>query len=364
MSTSTAEDVEAIWEEVICDSLADMNVFSGSKAWAEAAENMGMTIPAVQKAVSEGKANQTRGSPEASLSHTRDGKNGWGNKFGTAQEALNDAIQSVDTKLWNSFNKEFDSNITNHPITNAINAVMQDVRQDKIKPMQGAMLLSQTYEDGGVDAISKLYNHKTGNLHDNVLDEAKQIGEGKASREFASHKKKGKVPQRDDFATNAMIWAYSTKTDIGEQKIFYRKNNWVLLEKTNDGFIKLGQYNSNHYDFINEEVSKHNEGLYNSGIDERIYSSIMRYENLGINDSRNYGNDVGQQTSNGRIGEIHQEQSESNRSGDNKGSKQNKGAYSRELDTAYLDAVKSGDMETAQKMVDTQTLLGNGITIK
>ena len=65
MSTSTAEDVEAIWEEVICDSLADMNVFSGSKQWAEAAEHMGMTIPAVQKAVSEGKANQTRGSPEA-----------------------------------------------------------------------------------------------------------------------------------------------------------------------------------------------------------------------------------------------------------------------------------------------------------
>ena len=128
--------------------------------------------------------NQTRGSPEASLSNTRDGKNGWGKKFGTAQEALNDAIQSVDTKLWNSFNKEFDSNTTNPPITNAINAVMQDVRQDTITPMQGAMLLSQTYEDGGVDALSKLYNHKTGNLHDNVLDEAKQIGEGKASREI------------------------------------------------------------------------------------------------------------------------------------------------------------------------------------
>ena len=64
MSTSTAEDVEAIWEEVICDSLADMNVFSGSKMWAEAAEHMGMTIPAVQKAISEGKANQTRGAPD------------------------------------------------------------------------------------------------------------------------------------------------------------------------------------------------------------------------------------------------------------------------------------------------------------
>ena len=81
MSTSTAEDVEAIWEEVICDSLADMNVFSSSKMWTEAAEHMGMTIPAVQKAVSEGKANQTRGSPDAEGKASReidaDGKSYW-----------------------------------------------------------------------------------------------------------------------------------------------------------------------------------------------------------------------------------------------------------------------------------------------
>ena len=57
----------AIWEEIICDSLADMNVFSGSKMWVEAAEHMGMTIPAVQKAVSEGKANQTRGAPDSNV---------------------------------------------------------------------------------------------------------------------------------------------------------------------------------------------------------------------------------------------------------------------------------------------------------
>ena len=238
--SGTGMTAQEIWEECICDSLGDMNIFAKNK---EVAGAMDYTIKEVQKAVAEQKTepNKTRGSPDV---------------------------------------------------------------------------------------------------------------DGKASREISNHKKKGKVPQRDDFATNAMIWAYSTKTDIGEQKIFYRKNNWVLLEKTNDGFIELGQYNSNHYDFINEEVNKHNEGLYNSGIDERIYSSIMRYENLGINDSRNYGNDVGQQTSNGRIGEIHQEQSESNRSGDSQSSSENKQKYSRELDTEYLSAVERGDMKTAQKMVD------------
>ena len=221
MAFSTQEEIDAIWEEVICDSLADMNVFSGSKQWAEAAEHMGMTIPAVQKAVSEGKANQTRGAPDKSLSKSRDTKGGWGKKFGTAQEALNDAIQNIDEKLWNAFNKELDSNTTNHPITNAINAVMHDVRQDKITPMQGAMLLSQAYKDGGIDGLSKLYNHKTGNLFDNVLERAKQIGEGKASKEFwypqltqnewnlLNYRLKRELYSEENFIDSSTKWLYA-----------------------------------------------------------------------------------------------------------------------------------------------------------
>ena len=51
--TSLTED--QVWEEMICDSLADMNIFSKSKSRAEAAEVMSTAIPAIQQAVSETK---------------------------------------------------------------------------------------------------------------------------------------------------------------------------------------------------------------------------------------------------------------------------------------------------------------------
>ena len=114
--------------------------------------------------------------------------------------------------------------------------------------------------------------------------------EGKASRETA--KRSPKVPPRSDYATNAMQWAYSVKTSVGEQKIFYRKGKWVLLEKSEDGFVEIGQYTSRQYDFISKEINKHNEELYDRGIDESIHQSALLYDNLGNGNSRNNRNDV------------------------------------------------------------------------
>ena len=56
--TSLTED--QVWEEMICDSLADMNIFSKSKSRAEAAEVMSTAIPAIQQAVSETKGEATK----------------------------------------------------------------------------------------------------------------------------------------------------------------------------------------------------------------------------------------------------------------------------------------------------------------
>ena len=51
-----------------------------------------------------------------------------------------------------------------------------------------------------------------------------------------------KAPPTDEYATYAMQWAYSDKTAVGEQKLFYRKGKWVLLEKSDDGFVEMGSY--------------------------------------------------------------------------------------------------------------------------
>ena len=185
---------EEIWEEVICDSLGDMNIFAKSNNWAEAAKHVGMTIPAIQQAVAETKVEgtqQTRGSPNSTaMYNTRDGSNGWGSVYGTAQEALNDAIARVDSKLSSAFTDEISTEKEHYAISDAIIAVQEDVRQDTITPIQGAKLLSEVYQRGGAEALDRLYNHETGNLHPKALERAKQYStsadeamEGKASRE-------------------------------------------------------------------------------------------------------------------------------------------------------------------------------------
>lgn len=277
------------------------------------------------------------------MSNTRDGKNGWGKKFGTAQEALNDAIQSVDTKLWNSFNKEFDSNTTNHPITIAINAAMQDVRQDTITPMQGAMLLSQTYKDGGVDALSKLYSHKTGNLHDNVLDEAKQIGEGKASREteiMENNRYERLRELRDDLPK---VWfAYSY-----DYFYVYANNSfsdYKVIKK-----IRLNDKNTQLIDAIERRLK--DDVNSNAGTFDRWVKSFQSRKRSNNWDFGNASGGTSTSRVDGMDGQQRGGESQPN-SSTSDGNSKLKSKFSREIDTAYLDAVKSGDMETAQKMVD------------
>jgi hypothetical protein len=57
--SGTGLTADKIWEEMICDSLGDMNIFSKSKSRAEAAEVMSTAIPAIQQAVSETKTDAT-----------------------------------------------------------------------------------------------------------------------------------------------------------------------------------------------------------------------------------------------------------------------------------------------------------------
>ena len=375
-----------------------MNVFSGSKTWAEAAEHMGMTIPEVQKAVSEGKATQTRGAPDKSLSKSRDTKGGWGKKFGTAQEALNDAIQNIDEKLWNAFNKELDSNTTNHPITNAINAVMHDVRQDKITPMQGAMLLSQTYEDGGVDALSKLYSHKTGNLFDNVLERAKQIGEGKASREMSPEDYNNFGWVRDNNIISAGYWKNFTEnfaqavtglqeypqSNSGEFMIavydVYDTNpitNVVVFAQGSIDSPIINRVAKVNFDDDIYYVNAKMEELYATEYEgvpskaEGIFTFYNRTDFIGKFEykrnsiqSNGYNNQLGIKRSRSEVkanpaikfhfDEYNNTVTITYRNGEviTKPWEEKTGKASREIDTAYLDAVKSGDMETAQKMVD------------
>lgn len=328
-------DADAIFEELICDSLGNMNIFVGRND--KTAKLFKDWLPEIKSAASESKSpTQTRGSPTSkAVYNKRDGKDGWGKVYGTAQEALNDAIKSVDTELWNAFNEEIDSKKVHTPITNAIIAVQQDVRQNTITPIQGAKLLSEVYQKGGRNALARIYNGETGNLFSQALERAKQhstsageVTEGKASR----------VPPMDEYSTNAMQWAYSDKTEMGEQKMFYRKGKWVLLEKTDDGFVEMGTYSDKQRNIIAEEIQAYNEQLHNQRTGERAKAESLRkdfmlFESSGNSNSRDNLNGVRGSSSNERVGSLHQGESESNRSTSNESGKHNNGRFSRELDS-------------------------------
>ena len=62
----TKLDAQAIWEECICDSLGDMNIFASDAAQGEL---MNLISPEIKKTATETKAeNQTRGSPDGKAS--------------------------------------------------------------------------------------------------------------------------------------------------------------------------------------------------------------------------------------------------------------------------------------------------------
>ena len=132
-----------------------------------------------------------------------------------------------------------------------------------------------------------------------------------------------KVPPTDEYATYAMQWAYSDKTAVGEQKLFYRKGKWVLLEKSDDGFVEMGSYSDKQRKIIAEELKNYNEELYEQRTGERakaesLRENIVLFRSTGTGDSRDNINGLRGSPSDERIGELYREESEGNRSGDYK----------------------------------------------
>ena len=244
---------DEIWEECICDSLGDMNIFANKSK--DVAAAMDYTIKEIKKAVAEQKAepNQTRGSPEAAQN------------------------------------------------------------------------------------------------------------EGKASRE-TSKKGKSKVPPVDEFATNAMIWAFSAKTNPGDIKVIFnpKNNTWnkLIAENTERRYAILlsvedTPQNAKAIRNLYNEVYNDNNNSKQRTL-EGVRDDYERYWDLSRN-SRDDNINVEEQISNGRNSEIFRKESQSNgerNSQQGTGDSELKGKASRELDAEYLSAVERGDMVTAQRMVD------------
>ena len=205
------------------------------------------------------------------------------------------ALKKISTKL-----KEFVSNVKSYFASIKPNSAIEAkaLKEERDGVVRYVQSIIDAFDKAAVSAVE---NYQRTKADSNSTTSNDKIQE-----------QRRKVPPRDEFATNAMIWAHSDRTEVGEKKLFYRKGKWVLLEKTDNGFVEMGTYTDKQRNEILKEIE-----VYNETIREDLYTCIMRHEAVGRNDMRDYGDDGRKQAGDGRGGSIHQGESNSDRSGSN-----------------------------------------------
>ncbi len=228
-----------------------------------------MTIPAVQKAVSEGKANQTRGSPEAEGKASRE----ISDLFTNTQEYQNRVT-------WND-KRTFARSLANKTMgmADGEHRTIYIFGYDKIYCFN-----ANGYMQGNIEYIVSADKYKS---------------KGESIEEYGENRV-------DDDRKIADLWSQAVQNEYGR----YKSDSDFLGERgttnTDDSLLAdpLERYTSRYTERERENFETSEEA-------REILSKLKELaENL------------------------------------------KQGKASREIDTAYLDAVKSGDMETAQKMVD------------
>jgi len=118
----------------------------------------------------------------------------------------------------------------------------------------------------------------------------------------------------NDFATNAMIWARSGGTQVGDTRVFYDgyRDKWVAVEKTEDSMIELGAFS--YY----QEGAKFAEEWENDRKDEGIYKSIESYGDANGTWDGSLLNDERGRIENGQDGGLVQGKSASDGNTNNK----------------------------------------------
>ena len=387
MATSTAEDVEAIWEEVICDSLADMNVFSGSKQWAEAAEHMGMTIPAVQKAVSEGKANQTRGSPEtegkASREVNHDEETAINNKRGQNEDERNQDTGILEGETIPTSGRSEDNIREYSKNTRTLKGILglsyEQLRRNNIKAGQSGWLEDYQGANGVGDRDGKQKARRFLQSFRRELSRIKLRNYDTVGRKLPQTiiEQFDKTVFKTQDGTILSLWHWTNKEfvdfkygDIGFHAGTFDAAHSIMFGKSENGekgIFKELYVNSQNPLFIDRDITKWTPQLLIATTDIFTDSEIDILSNLTGYDEEQYDSDASIRTremlkSKGYDSIVYTNDWEGGLSViafDNEqfytvaenGIDIN-GKASRELDTDHLDAVKSGDMETAQKMVD------------
>jgi hypothetical protein len=225
-------------------------------------------------------------------------------------------------------------------ITEKVNAWRTALEETQKDMAEQEKLIAEPFaKQAELDEKRKRYNEVMEILNpkeEQSIDSVDEDTVQEQSRDYLNKNSRRKIPPTDEYATYAMIWAHSDKTIIGEQKFFHKNGKWVLLEKSDDGFVEMGAYTSKQREFFDKEIQRQNEALYDGRSDESIRESVMLYKDIGSGNSRDWRNDVGQQTGDGRVGGLYRGESESNRGADyKKGESDNGDWLSLDTDEQY-----------------------------
>ncbi len=368
---------QQIWEECICDSLADMNVFaeinklqnipeanvlieqvlSKLKTFAEAKPKHEAKVDKNTETNNEA-GRQTRGAPEKVLYNKRDGKNGWGKYYSNPLFAVKDAVKIIDENLYNAFDKEVNESVERGarnpsdenvytPTIDAFIAVNEDVRQETITPIQGAKLLSEAYAKKGVKGLESIYNHATGNLYPQALARAKQystsadeVTEGKASRETG----KSQSEERKTMENNRFARLRKFHNDLPDFWFAYSYDNFYVYRNqsyTDYKIIKKIPINETNSQLITEiERRLKDDANPDTRTVDGWIKSFRSRERLDHrhNDNAYRGRTTG--TADGVDGGARRGETGGHSS---EGNGNSRGKFSRELDLDYMSAVNSGD---------------------
>ena len=162
----------------------------------------------------------------------------------------------------------------------------------------------------------------------------------------------------NEFYSNAMQWAYNAGTKTGDAKVFsVNGKHFVLLEATDNGYIEIAK--GNYEEVVLEYERIHSEK--DTSFDEDT-QEIRTEQNGNLWDLQS--NDFGEDGF-GDSGQIRGEELQTNTTRNNEHLQSgHKGKHEiKNSDRNYMAAVESGDMETAQRMVD-EAAKKAGYTVK
>lgn len=408
---------QEIWEECICDSLGDMNIFASDEVLSEL---MNLMMPNIKQAVAETTTpNKTRGSPEAEGKASRELKKKKGKiaKYLPESKVGQANMEYIRHQLYSLYSGISDGIADGIAIANGKTVFIVDSGKDngkldfgvRRKKIISDIQLRQdfirstnddTISNGFVsnELSSRIGNKISSNIGRNLRRESgtelqtdtrksenKQSGIsqtngdnrglGKASREIDSVGNELTKKQAEYFKDSKV------RDDEGNLKVMYHgsSESFTIFDKSQrnasswygEGFY-FTENKSEAYFYGDKlfETYLNVENPYIPTADKILEDGTVEFAPSFIDDLKNRFSEIKsiKNPTAAQITDVLQSKKydgiiigenvvifESNQAKniDNKNPTSNPDIrFSRELDTAYLDAVKSGDMKTAQKMVD------------